>query len=154
MNERQQEKDHKRASHRISHPEAGRANRLGPKCQNSASVERVASASIFSNFLEDFQEDTPAKIPLCDAERMLESGGKQRIGDFPLCSEKLRQGKVANLAKKKKKKKISRAQQYRLKVQVQGRNMNRSRDVTKGNRYIFCNFKPNCYHYQYSPSAP
>lgn len=102
MNERQQEKDHKRASHRISHPEAGRANRLGPKCQNSASVERVASASIFSNFLEDFQEDTPAKIPLCDAERMLESGGKQRIGDFPLCSEKLRQGKVATLAKKKR----------------------------------------------------
>lgn len=118
-----------RLAKRVVWPQTAKFNQRGKSCVSFD----------FLKLLEDFQKDAPAKVPLCDAERMLESSGKQRIGDFPLRSEKLRQGKVATLAKKKKRKDFLctkiRAQSASA---VQGRNMKRSRDVTKENRYIFC----------------
>lgn len=81
-----------RLAKRVVWPQTAKFNQRGKSCVSFD----------FLKLLEDFQKDAPAKVPLCDAERMLESSGKQRIGDFPLRSEKLRQGKVATLAKKKK----------------------------------------------------
>lgn len=73
------------------------ANRIvSPETLDSHSVERVASASIFSNFLDRFQEMLPPNPCYVTLEECLEKRGKQRIRVFPLCSEKLMmQGKAA-----------------------------------------------------------
>lgn len=73
------------------------ANRIiSPETLDSHSVERVASASIFSNFLDHFQEMLPPNPCYVTLEECLEKRGKQRIRVFPFvrkswwCKEKLR----------------------------------------------------------------
>lgn len=110
----QQTKVHKRASQHISHFKAGTANRLAQDAEIHIEWKELRQL-LFSQTFGRLSRDAPAKLLLCDAERMQENSRKQRIRDFPLCAEKMMiQGKVATLVKKH-----YASKNYRLNVQLQ-----------------------------------
>lgn len=138
MNERGQEKDHKRASQRISHPEAGKASRLAPngKIQPAWKELRQLRFSQTSGRLSERRSrQSPAMWCWKNARKQWETENRR----LPASFGKVETRKSGNSCKKKKRKDFLctkiRAQSASA---VQGRNMKRSRDVTKENRYIFC----------------
>lgn len=151
MNERGQEKDHKRESQRISHPEAGKASRLAPngKIQPAWKELRQLRFSQTSGRLSERRSrQSPAMWCWKNARKQWETENRR----LPASFGKVETRKSGNSCKKKKKGKISYVQKYGLKVQVQCREEIWKEAETlrrKTDTYFV-----NCYHYQYSPSAP
>lgn len=120
MNERRQEKDHKRASQHISHPEAGKASRLAPNGKIHLAwkeLRQLRFSQTSGRLSERRSRQSPAMWCWKNARKQWETENRR----LPALFGKVETRKSGNSCKKKKKRKISYVQKYRLKVQLQCR---------------------------------